>query len=246
MTKIKFGIAAAFLILSPLISFAQDSTVVSDFEMWAGVSVKKSFLEKKLDLALTQEFRFDDNSTHLNQFFTELKAEYEFIDGLSFGLGYRFIRNNKNSGYTNEQRIIADLSYKHKLDRLSLSYRFRFQNHDEIGLSHSDGDDITKKYRLRVKAEYNISNWKLDPYLSIEGFFAQEKMGINYVETITETRKVSGFEKIRFTFGTKYKINKLISIGAFYRIEQEIKSYPNVYNTPATYYIGGLNLSFKL
>jgi hypothetical protein len=235
-----------FFFLFSFSSFSQDSTVVSDFEAWGGVSLEKSFFEKKLNLGLTQEFRFDENSMHLDQYFTELKIKYEVYNGLDLGIGYRFIRNNKNSGYKNEQRIFADVSYKHKLDRWSLSYRFRFQNHDEIGVSRSEGDDITRKYRLRAKVAYNIKNWELDPYLSVEGFFAQETNGINYVETITETEKVSGFQKLRFTLGTKYKINKFMQLGAFYRIEQEMKSYPGVYNSPATYYIGGLNLTFKL
>ncbi len=225
---------------------AQDSTVVSDFEAWGGLSLEKSFLEKKLDFKLTQEFRFDENSTHLNQFFTELEGKYELFDGFDLGLGYRFIRNRKNSGAVNEQRLFATLRYKHKIDRLSLSYRFMFQNHDEIGLSRDNGDDITRKYRLRVKATYNIKNWKLDPYFSIEGFFTQENNGINYVESITERETFSGFEKIRFTLGTKYKINKRMQLGAFYRVEREMQSYPGVYNSPGTFYIGGLNLTFKL
>ncbi len=225
---------------------AQDSTVVSDFELWTGVSANKSFLEKKLDFNLTQEFRFDDNSSHLNTYFTELKFMYEFVDNLSIGAGYRFIRNRKNSGAVNEQRLFADIKYKYKIDRLSLSARFRFQNHDEIGLKLEDGDDITRKYRLKLQGAYNIKNWKLDPFLSFEGFFAQEKESINYVESITEIRKTSGMEKIRFTIGTKYKFNKHIQLSGFYRIERELKSYPNVYNTPATYYIGGFNLTFNL
>lgn len=238
-------ITASLLFMGSNTIYSQDSTVVSDFEMWAGVSAKKSFLEQKLELKLTEEFRFDDNSTHLDQFFTELQGGYEIIDNLILGVGYRFIRNRKNSGGVNEQRIFANLKYKYKFDRLSLSSRFRFQNHDEIGLKLLEGDEITTKYRLQLKGEYNIKNWKLDPYISIEGFFAQEKRGVNYIETITETHKASGFEKIRFTLGTAYKFNKLIHLNAFYRIEQEFKSYPNNYNTPAIYYIGGLNLSFN-
>ena len=207
---------------------------------------KKSFLENKLDLGLTQEFRFDDNSSHLDNYFTQLSVKYELFKGFKFGVAYRFIRNNKSSGYKNEQRVNFDASYKHKLNNLTLEYRFRFQNHDEIGRSFEEGDDITKKYRLRLKAEYNIKNWKLDPYLSIEGFFAQEKGSINYIESITETSRFSGSEKFRFTLGTKYKINKFLEVGGFYRIEKELKSYPGFYNTPGTFYIGGINLTLKL
>lgn len=233
-------------IVSVFSSFGQDSTVVQDYETWSGLTLRKSFLEKKLNLALTQEFRFDDNSTHLDQYFTELGIEYKLRKGLSLGFGYRFIRNNKNSGYHNEQRIFADLEYAHKLDRFRLSYRFRFQNHDELGVSKDEGDDITQKYRLRIKVGYNIRNFKLTPYVSAEGFLANENRGLNYIETITKRVKYTGLEKLRYTVGLDYPIRKFFEIGAYYRIEQGLKSYPASCNTPTLFYIGGLNLTFKL
>ena len=234
-----------FTIISSF-AYGQDSTAVSDFELWSGLSVKKSFLDKKLDLELTQEFRFDDNSTRLDNFFTELGGSYEIIKGLSAGVGYRFIRNVKNSGSINENRFNIDVQYKHKVDRLKLDYRFRYQNRRELGVSREDGNYPTSKYRLRLKANYNIKNWKLDPYISAEGFYALETNSFNYVESITETEDVSGFEKLRFTLGTKYQLKKWLSIGAYYRIEREFKSYPLVYNTPGTFYIAGANLKFTL
>ncbi|OFZ65163.1 MAG: hypothetical protein A3D92_19310 [Bacteroidetes bacterium RIFCSPHIGHO2_02_FULL_44_7] len=235
-----------FLISVASSAKAQDSTVVSDYETWAGVSVQKSFLKKKLELGFTQEFRFDDNSTHLDQYFSELTLDYEFYKGFKIGGGYRFIRNNKNSGYKNEQRLFADLSYKHKIDRWTLNYRLRFQNHDELGVSRDAGDDITQKYRLRVKAGYNIKNWKVDPYVSVEGFFARENRGVNYIESITERVIYSGFEKLRYTIGLDYSVKKWFEISAYYRIEQGFKSYPAAFNTPTILYVGGLNLTFKL
>lgn len=224
---------------------AQDSTVVSDYETWAGVSVQKSFLEKKLDLGFTQEFRFNDNSTRLDQYFSELQLDYKIFKNFKAGIGYRFIRNNTNSGYKNEQRLFADLSYEHKLDRWTLSYRFRFQNQDELGLKKDEGDDITQKYRLRFKVAYNIKKVKLDPYVSVEGFFSRENHGINYIETITERTIYSGFEKLRYTIGLDYSVKKWFGINAYYRIEQGFKSYPAAFNTPSILYVGGINLTFK-
>ena len=226
---------------------AQDSTVVRDFEMWTGVTVEKSFLEKKLALGLTQEFRFDDNSTHLDQYFTELEVKYKWENGISAGGAYRFIRNNQNSGYANENRFNLDFGYKYNFDRLELSGRLRYQNKNEIGVTRDEGDYPVSKYRLKLKAEYNIKKWKLDPYFSAEVFYAQTTNRINYIESILEPEeKVAGFEKLRFTLGTSYKINDLMTVGGFYRIERELKTYPLFYNTPATYFIGGLNLTFKL
>lgn len=238
---------AAVLFFSVDSTFAQDSTVVSDFEMWTGVSIKKSFLEKKLDLNLTQEFRLDDNSTHLDKFFTELEAKYKWQNGISLGGAYRFIRDNKKNGYVSEYRFNVDLGYKYKFDRLELSSRLRYQNGSELGVTRDEGDYPLSKYRLKLKAEYNIKKWKLDPYFATEVFFTHTTNQINYIETISEPEeKIAGFEKLRFTLGTSYKINDLMTIGGFYRIEKEIKTYPLFYNTPATYFIGGLNLTFKL
>lgn len=226
--------------------YAQDSVLVRDFESWNGISLKKSFLDKKLDLQLTQEFRLNSNSSRLNNYFTELGVEYEIIKGLEAGIGYRFIRNNTKNGYVNEQRLNADLSHKHKIDRLEIGYRFRYQNRSEIGIKKEDGDDPISKYRLRLKAGYNIKNWKLDPYISSEIFYATETSRVNYVPSITEVENISGFQKLRFTLGTSYKINDLLELNGFYRIERDFKTYPTVYYTPGTYHIAGINLEIKL
>lgn len=228
------------------IAYSQDSVLVRDFETWSGVSLKKSFLEKKLDFQLTQEFRLNSNSTHIDNYFTELTGEYEIFKGFEAGLGYRFIRNNKKDGYVNEQRLNADLSYKHKLERLELGYRFRYQNRNEIGVSRDEGDDPISKYRFRLKVGYNIKNWKLDPYLSSEVFYATEVSRVNYVPSITEEENIAGFQKLRFTLGTSYKLNDNFKLNGFYRFEREFKTYPTVYYTPASYHIVGLNLEIKL
>lgn len=237
----------SFLIASLLFlsgnSFAQNTTVVQDFELWTGVQLQKSLLENKLSLGLTQEFRFDDNSTSINNYFTEFEAGYELFKDFRLDAGYRFIRNNKNSGYSNKGRFFMDANYKTKLDRLKIGYRLRYQNHTFIGDPDSDA---TNKYRLRLKFDYNIKNWKFDPYFSAEGFYAQTTNRINYIPTITEVEKVAGFQKLRLTVGTQYKFNKTISLGGFYRYEREFGSYPLNYNTPRNFFIAGLNLKFDL
>ncbi len=227
--------------------FAQDSTVVSDFETWNGVSVQKSFLEKKLDLQFTQEFRFKDNSTKINNYFSEFEASYEFYKNLSLTGGFRFIRDNRKDGYISMGRLYTDLNYSHKLSRFEFAYRFRFQHQQQFGLSKDDGDFPAVKYRLRAKISYNIRNWKLDPYISGELFYTHQAYRIQYIPDVTEpTQAANGLEKFRLTVGTSYSFNKAIKLGAFYRIERELKSYPLFYNTPAIYYIAGLQLKFNL
>ena len=244
--KMKFAVLLTGLFLFSGMTYAQDSTVVRDFELWTGVSVKKSFLEKKLTAELTQEFRLDDDASHMDIYFTELGMKYKLKNGISLGAAYRYIRNNKNSGYVNERRFHFDLGYKYKIERFDLSARFRYSNRAEIGGSTDEGQYPTNKYRFRLKGEYNIPNWKLDPYFAVETFYATTTNSYNYIESITETEDVAGFQKMRYTLGTSYRITDFMSVGAFYRIEREFESYRLNYNTPATYYIGGINLNFKL
>ena len=224
---------------------AQDSVLVRDFESWNGIILKKSFLDKKLDLQLAQQFRLNNNSSRLNNYFTEFGADYEFIKGFKVGLGYRFIRNNRKSGYNNEHRFNADVSYKHKIERITLGYRFRYQNRNDIGAAKDDENQISK-YRLRLKLDYNIKNWKFDPYFTTEVFYATETSLVNYVPTITEVENIAGFQKLRLTLGTSYKINDLFELNGFYRIERDFKTYSTVYYTPGTYYIVGFNIEINL
>lgn len=244
MKKLRHFFLISFISAVGSVAFAQDSTVVQDFELWTGVQLQKSFLDKKLDLGLTQEFRFHDNATSINNFFTEVELGYELFKNFRLDAGYRFIRNNRSSGYRSEGRVFFDVNYKHKLDRLKLAYRFRYQNQSALG--DVTDDDVYNKFRLRLRADYNIPNWKFDPYIKVEGFFTQTTNSINYIESITETERVAGFEKIRFTLGTSYDITKKIGVGAFYRYERELGSYPLYYNTPRNYFIVGLNVKFEL
>lgn len=246
MRKVQHGLLVSLLLLVYTQAKAQDSTTVQDFELWTGVNLKKSFLDNKLRLGLTQEFRFEDNATSINNFFTEAELGYKLFKGFRVDVGYRFIRNNRNSGYRSEGRFFTDVNYKHKFDRFKLGYRFRFQNQSVLGSNATD-DDIINKYRFRFKLNYNIRNWKLDPYFSAEGFFAQTTNRINYIPSITEEEdRVFGFEKYRLTLETSYDITKKINVGAFYRYERELGSYPLYYNTPRQYFIAGLNLNFDL
>lgn len=240
------ALAVAFFTTVSFLSIGQDSTVVQDFETWSGIKLEKSFLEKKLKLDLNQEFRFDDNSTHLDQYFTELGAQYKLPLGFSIDANYRFIRNNRNSGYRNEGRYNFDLGYKHKFERFKFSTRFRFQSKNVLGTTKEEGDFPVNKMRLKILGAYNIKKWPLDPYFSIEVFHASTTNRISYVDGIYESESISGFEKMRYTFGTNYKLNKKIELGGFFRMENEFISYPLFYNTPATYYIAGFDLTFKL
>ena len=188
--------------------FAQDTIVVQDLETWSSISANYK-LNKKWSLSLEEQLRLKSNSSELDQFFTEVGTKYKVAKGFTTGVAARYIRENDNEGKVqgmeNHLRFHLDVSYRHKIDRLRLKYRVRGQTKSELGVITSEWEN---KLRLLLKANYNIKNWKLDPFVSTEIF-----------------REVSSssFEKYRLTLGTSYKFKNKSELGAFYRLEKELK-----------------------
>jgi len=242
----KNRIILLFGLMISMTGYSQDSSLVRDVETWTTIGVEKKVLGKKVTLSLDQAFRFDDNSSSLDQFYTDLGANYKISKGFKVGFGYRILQSGSiKNGFDKQHRLNLDMMYKQKLDRLVLAYRLRYTNKNVRGITVANGDFNKHKFRLRVKAAYNIKNWKLDPYVSGELFYSKGYETVNFIEEITEGYAVSAFQKYRITIGTKYKTGKVGTLGMFYRIERQFASYPFAYNA-TTWNIFGLNYTFKL
>jgi len=180
-------------------------------------------LNKKWNLGLEQQLRLENNSSEVDEYFTQLEASYKVSKKIKLGGGLRFIRFNDNQGdiqgYENHFRFNLDATYKHKVKDLDLSYRLRYQNKNNLGLSTSQGDYANQNIRLKVGAEYNIKKWPLDPKFSAEIFNHFEKEDDDI-----------GFTKYRLTFGTDYKIKKVGTLGIFYRYQKDIGNNAGLLN----------------
>tara|TARA_R110002050_G_scaffold300786_1_gene472698 strand:+ start:36344 stop:37060 length:717 start_codon:yes stop_codon:yes gene_type:complete len=212
------GLFVAFTVLLKVtVAQSGEYIEVRDFETWTSAKVKFK-PNKKLTFGLQGQLRLDKNSSELKGFFTELTGGYQLFKGMEIGAGLRYINKNDNAGAVqgNEHyfRYHLDASYKHKVDRFTIKYRFRYQNKNEIGVSAGEGDVNLQYFRLKASVTYNIKNWKLDPVLSGEIFNKYEKNGYS-----------NGFSDYRLTIGTNYKTKNYGKIGVFYRLENEISSY---------------------
>ena len=209
------GVIVAVMMLS-VVSIAQEGQYIEvrDFETWTSAKLKLK-PNKKWTFGLQGQLRLDNNSSELKGFFTELTGGYKLFKGMEIGLGLRYINKNDNEGKVQGTehyfRYHFDASYKHKIDRFALKYRFRYQNRNEIGLSKEEGDVHTQYFRLKASVTYNIKDWKLDPVFSGEIF---SKYGYS-----------NGFSDYRLTIGTNYKMKNFGKIGVFYRLENEISSF---------------------
>lgn len=227
-----------FLFLVPLLmglaSFAQEDGAYytsRDLSTWTSATFNLK-LSKPWSLSLTEEFRFKTNSSELDAFFTELQTKYKFDNGVFIGGGYRFIndKTNKTGATDLEQRFQLDFGYAFKIKRFDFETRLRGQSRDDIGEKRAaDGDYARRALRLKLQAEYNIKNWKLDPIFSVEFFRSNGK----YVSP--------SFDKFRMTLETNYSFKKAGTLGAFYRFEKDLNT-----DYGLNHFILGLNYKFTL
>lgn len=217
------------ILINSFYSFAQeeeyDTVVVRDIESWHKIQFEYKF-NKKLRLNISQHIRLEENSLKLERFFTEAELKYKIGKGFAINGAYRFISEQKNSGITNAHRWNIDGLYSKKINRLNISSRIRLQTKKELPKEDNDRENYL---RLKLKFNYNIKNWKFDPYFSNEIF-----------RTTNNTYK-NTWDKYRFSIGTNYKFKKQHSLSIFYGAERQL----NVSN-PKTTYLVGLGYKFTL
>lgn len=221
-------LVSIFLFSLFLCSYGQTTVVTRDLETRSSIGIEAG-LGSKWDFGIEQQFRLRKNSTALDEYFTGGSVRFEIIDKhLYLGMGYRYI-NDLNTEMINdkEQRLNFDLTYKQSINQLRLNARFRYANRNDIGETKAMGDYPRHNYRFRLKGEYKIKNWKLDPVCSIEIFRQYEKYTVPY------------FENLRFRIGTSYNLKKYGEIEAFYQIDKELGlSYPS------TVYVIGIGYKY--
>jgi hypothetical protein len=227
--KIKTLILTMSIILS-FSSFSQTeegtTIVTQDFETWSKLGFKY-IAHEKFTIGLNQGFRFNENSSTLDQSLTNLGFKLKATEHLNFGLGLRYISDRGgNDLFDNDFRFNMDIIFKHKVKALKFQYRFRYQNRNEIGLSTEEGDSYKHYLRLKAGVKYSIKNWKLDPIFSTEIFRDMTKV-------------TGGFDKLRFTLGTTYDFKKFGELGLYYRLERELG-----FSYPKTTSIVGLNYTY--
>ena len=207
---------------------AQESAVMSDLEMWNNFAISKK-IGDRWKVSLEEELRFTKDISRFDMFFTDLGLDYKINKHFSAGVNYRFYQNKDNDGiFKSQHRLSAGVSYKQKIKRFTLGYRLQFQNKDEEFLSVNSGNNVAN-LRNKISVDYNIKNFKLEPYFQAELFRKYEKD----VDPV--------FNKVRWTLGASYPITKKSDIDLFYRIDNELNiTYPK-----NTYILGlGYKISF--
>ena len=181
----------------------------TDTELWTA-SIFQIKMNKRFQLHLEEQLRFNRNITNLQLGFTEIGLKYILNRYISFKGNYRFIaKPNKD----NRNRIALDAYYTWKKCTfpLSVKYRLRFQ----------DTKENTTKHRFTyLRNEFNFQykiNKRVYPYISYEAFY--------------RLNKINQFKNTRVYFGFNWKLNKGIILSTFYCIQHNKNiQYPSQKN----------------
>ena len=174
----------------------------------AEVSIKAT---TKISINVAEHIRYKNDISILDKYFTQVGFNYELFKDFKLGVKGRFISDNDTEGnilgLDSKFRFQTDISYKHDIGIVDLTYRLSYQNSNELGIS-----DIPNQYaRFRTGVNYKIKSIKT--LLKIEAeLFNQFKKG----------NEDNGVNLYRLTMKLNRKINKNNELGVFYRIQKDI------------------------
>jgi hypothetical protein len=203
-TKYFLGVAMlfTFLMVSTFNASAQGGDDQFDFSTWWAFNVDFK-IHKQFEIGLKEELRLLENSTRIDQVYTEVSLKYSPIKILDIGSTVRFAQEKKKNDYDFNVRWDFDVSIKQPINRFDIRYRIRYTNGNELGISVAEGDPLVHKLRFRTGLSYNIPKWKVDPQLDVE-FFSNLNKDANYFE-----------DKIRIRLSSEYEFKKAGELGFF-------------------------------
>ena len=221
MNQFKEKIKPFILTTLCIVSFTQlNAQESNDLEGWSSVQLDVKATER-LSFSAAEHLRYKNDISILNTYFTQLETNYEIFKGFQLGAGVRFIKKNDDignkQGIESHFRYQIDARYKHKVKQLNLSYRFRYQNKNELGLSEEEGDIAKEQLRFMMDIGYKLK--PIGIVFKLKG------------ELFDNISKGSGSRVInrnRFTLMASKRFNKVGKFSLFYRVQETMKPQQNL------------------
>jgi hypothetical protein len=176
---------------------------------WAELEFSKKIV-KNLKVEFNPEIRFY-NDFSMDTYILEGGLSYKLHKYLTVASYYRYENTNdykpKKDIYVWEpsNRIALDAKTDVDVARFNLSFRLRYTSGGKIDQATEEQDSY---FRYRAKADYDIKGSKIIPYVSYEVFHDLKQ---NY------------FDKIRYTGGMAYALNKSNELSLFYRLQDYLE-----------------------
>jgi hypothetical protein len=198
--------------------------VNKDAATWLELTIEKK-VSSGLEFGLNQQFRINYNMSELGRLATELSVSKKVLNNVKLSGGYVLLNNrNVDDSYILSHRFFASSSFETNWNLFELQYRLRYQQ-GFIELGELTGQSIRNKFQVR----YTL-NKRLKPFVSYEIFYR------------IRPNEADGFNSERVVLGCSYKINRQVSLEAYYLYRNEL----NATNETDRDYVYGLKALLKL
>lgn len=196
-----------FLTILSLLCMEDNMAQTSDFSTWTRLGIQTD-LGSKFELEATEGIRFNNNSSQLDELYTELSIGFSPWKFLELGGNYRFIHNRRADGSReNLHRFDTDLKVKSEIKRFDFEYRFRWETYPTFANENPDHEFFL---RHKLSVEYDIRKCKITPNFSTELFHK------------FRDSKADELRKLRYTAGASYKLNKSHRFDLLLRYQNEM------------------------
>lgn len=206
-------------------SFAQEGPAT-----WLELELSKKIV-KNLKVEFNPELRLS-SGFEMDSYILEGGLSYKIHDYLTLAGYYRY-ENERNYREKREifewepsNRLAFDAKTGFEWKRFDTQFRLRYTNGSDFDSSTDNKDSF---FRYRAKIGYDIRGNKINPFATVEAFH----------DLVLED-----FDKMRYTLGLTYPINKTSEIGLFYRLQDYLEIIDR--NSKESLHILGLGYSLKL
>ncbi len=162
------------MVLFPGASFAFDD---GDFQYW-NTEMASWKISDDLKVNLEQEPRFGDNAVNPYYNHTDIGISYSGLyDWLVLGLNYRYVNEEKSSGWQEENRPHLNAAVKFELAEFDFSNRGRLEYRNK-----EDADNYFRyRNKLAIKFPFKFTVLEIQPYVADELFydFGSERLNRN-------------------------------------------------------------------
>jgi hypothetical protein len=217
---------AAFVVAAlPCFFFTTVIAQQQDAGLWMSATVQKR-ITTKLSLTLAEEIRLNENITEAGTLFSEAALDYRFARRWNAGFAYRFIQRRRiDDSYSVRHRLMADLSYRFRIKKFTLTPRLRYQIQYRDVNSSPTGHIPETMLRSRLALRYNLGK-RYFPFFNVELFIR-----------LTQERFV---DNVRYQAGMDYDLSKYHTLTFFYLINREMQV-----RNPLTEYVAGMGYRYQ-
>lgn len=190
--------------------------------LWTGVELQAP-LSKKVEVTLSPEVRFTDQSQKVDDILFEADARIRWFKLFQPEFSYRFSRSYDDPGqYFNGNRLSAGVRSVVDVGRFRFSNRIQYMH--SLTNKYSLGYSIeTRRYiREGLKISYNIRKSKLEPFVQAEIYY-----------DLSPDRNHE-FSRIRYRAGFELPVSKRSTIDIYFLLQDKL----NTKNPLRTYAIG--------